>query len=434
MTVLEMFAGFLDNLKVAKAEQISQRYGEVTKSLNKEYRDTESKTANSLQVGSYGRYSGIRGISDLDMLYIMPKNKWATYKDGKQSQLLTDTKNAIKARYPNTDVRVDRLVVTVTYTDFHVEVQPVFEELDGNGNSYFQYPDTYNGGSWKITKPRQEIAAMKEFVDQKNKNLRRLCKMTRAWKNKHGVAMGGLLIDTLAHNFLKSTSDYDNKGVASYGVLSRDFFEYLKDQPDQEHYKALGSGQNVRVKKKFQSKAKRAYELCIKAIEAGDSDSANGKWKKVYGRPFPSNSDRVSEMSRIEASDWRNTEEYIEDFYPVDIRHNLTIDCDIYLQSSLRDTLRKLLAKGHKISANKKLIFKIKDCDVPGFYQVKWKVLNRGAEAKRRDCIRGDIVGMNYGESSRKETTNFTGDHLVECYVISSDVVVARDRIQVPIL
>jgi len=429
MTVSEMFTGFLDNLKVSNSDQISQRYGEITKSLNKQFRDTESKEANSLQVGSYGRYTGVDGISDLDMIYIMPKSKWSTYKDGGQSQLLTDTKNAIQARYPKTDVRVDRLVVTVTYTNFYIEVQPAFEETDADGNSYFQYPDTYDGGSWKVTKPRQEIAAMKEFVDQKNKNLRRLCKMVRAWKNKHGVVMGGLLIDTLAHNYLKSRSIYDGKGIASYGELSRDFFEYLKDQPDQDHYRALGSGQNVQVKKKFQRKAKQAYELCLKAIESGEADPANGKWKQVYGRPFPSNTDRI-----VEATAWRNTEEYIEDFYPVDIRHNLTIDCDIYLQSSLRDTLLKLLAKGHKISANKKLIFKIKDCDVSGFYQVKWKILNRGSEAKRRDCIRGDIVGMNYGENSRKETTNFTGDHLVECYVISLGVVVARDRIQVPIL
>ena len=130
MSVSRMFKSFLENLKVDNAEQVSLRYGEITKSLNKEFRGYESTIANSLQVGSYGRYTGIKGISDLDMLYIMPKSKWDTYKNGKQSQLLTDVKDAIKARYPKTDIRKDRLVVTVTYTNFHVEVQPVFEEKD----------------------------------------------------------------------------------------------------------------------------------------------------------------------------------------------------------------------------------------------------------------------------------------------------------------
>ncbi|PTB93280.1 nucleotidyltransferase, partial [Marinobacter sp. Z-F4-2] len=219
MSVADMFKDFLNNLKVDNAEKVSLRYGEITKSLNQKFRDSESTTANTLQVGSYGRYTGIKGISDLDMLYIMPKSKWDTYRNGKQSQLLTDVKDAIKARYPKTDVRVDRLVVTVTYQNFHVEVQPVFEETDENDESYFQYPDSYNGGSWKVTKPRQEMKAVKDLNDEKNKNVRLLCKMIRAWRNKHGVVMGGLLIDTLAFNFMKSTTEFDDKGYIYFDWL-----------------------------------------------------------------------------------------------------------------------------------------------------------------------------------------------------------------------
>ena len=187
MSVSDMFKDFLDNLKIDNSEQISLRYGEITASLNKKFRDTESKTANSLQVGSYGRWTGIKNISDLDMLYIMPASKWNDYKNDGQSKLLTETKDAIKARYPKTTVYVDRLVVRVLYTNFHVEVQPVFNYE----NDSFIYPDTYNGGSWKVTKPRDEIKAMSEFVIQKNKNLRRLCKMARAWKTSTVLAWVG---------------------------------------------------------------------------------------------------------------------------------------------------------------------------------------------------------------------------------------------------
>lgn len=190
MSIADTFKQFLSNIAVDNDDTISLRYGEVTAALNKKFRDTDSKVSNSLQVGSYGRWTAIKGISDLDMLYIMPAGKWDSYKDGGQSRLLDDTKNAIKSRYPNTTVLKDRLVIQVLYRDFHIEVQPVFEQADGS----FKYPDTYDGGSWKITKPREEIAAMKEANVQKNKNLRRLCKMARAWKNKHGLAMGGLLI------------------------------------------------------------------------------------------------------------------------------------------------------------------------------------------------------------------------------------------------
>ncbi|MFA0280086.1 SMODS domain-containing nucleotidyltransferase, partial [Vibrio sp. 10N.222.55.F8] len=45
-----MFQNFLGNLTIKNGQVISDRYGEITASLNKKFRDTESKTANSLQV------------------------------------------------------------------------------------------------------------------------------------------------------------------------------------------------------------------------------------------------------------------------------------------------------------------------------------------------------------------------------------------------
>ena len=126
MSISEDFKTFLDNIKIDNAETISSRYGEVTAALNKAFRDTESKTANSLQVGSYGRWTAIKGISDLDMIYVMPAAKWESYKDGGQYELLRDAKDAIKRRYPTTTVKVDRLVVRVLYQDFHIEVMPAF--------------------------------------------------------------------------------------------------------------------------------------------------------------------------------------------------------------------------------------------------------------------------------------------------------------------
>ena len=221
MTTAEMFRELCENVKLPlnNIQLISYKYGEVTSSLNNKFRGTDSKTANTLQVGSYGRRSAIKGISDLDMVYIMPASKWDKYRNN-QSGLLTDTKTAITERYPRTTVKVDRLVVQVIYSNFMIEVQPVFEFDDGN----FRYPDTYNGGSWKVTKPREEIQAMREFDDQKNNNLRRLCRMARAWKNKNGLAIGGLLIDTLVYNFFSKQVNMTKKASHLMAFLAETFF------------------------------------------------------------------------------------------------------------------------------------------------------------------------------------------------------------------
>jgi hypothetical protein len=435
MSVSDMFKKFLENIKVERSAQFSQRYGEITKSLNLKFRDIDSNTANSLQVGSYGRYTGIKGISDLDMVYIMPASKWDDYKDNKQSKLLTDVKDAIKARYQSTEVKVDRLVVAIKYQNFHVEVQPVFNYYDSNDDEsgYFKYPDTKNGGSWKNTKPRQEMAAVKDVNEGKNKNLRLLCKMARAWKNKHGVGVGGLLIDTLAYNFMKSTDYYDDKSYLHFDYLSRDFFKFLADEPDKDHYKAPGSNQNVKVKMKFQKQASDAYEKSVEAIKLDGKDSANKKWRNVYGSNFPVAQIVKESVSKALAT-WRNTEEFIEDKFSVDIKYNIQIDCSVHQNQGLPKSLRIMLANSFGISNNKKLIFKIQHHDIEGDFSVKWKILNKGAEAEKRDCIRGEIDNPNYESTSRKETADFKGVHMLECYAIQDGVVVARDQIQVPIL
>ncbi|NPA79018.1 MAG: nucleotidyltransferase, partial [Gammaproteobacteria bacterium] len=155
MTTTTIFDEFLLKLKVSNAENISLRYGEVTRALNLQFRDNDNRDSNRLQVGSYGRYTAIKGVSDLDMLYIMPASKKNEYYNGGQLQLLKDAKQAIQNRYPSTNIFVDSPVVCVKYTDFDIELQPVFEIENG-----FEYPDV-NSSSWKITKPRQEISAMK---------------------------------------------------------------------------------------------------------------------------------------------------------------------------------------------------------------------------------------------------------------------------------
>ncbi|MCK4623042.1 MAG: hypothetical protein KAT62_12600 [Desulfuromonadales bacterium] len=429
MTVAEMFEALIKNLYIDNREQISARYGEITRCLNKKYRNTESKTANSLQVGSYGRYTAIKSISDLDMIYIMPQSEWDRFKDGRQSALLQEVKNTVKDRYPNTAMRGDGQVVVISFTNYVIEVVPAFEQSDGS----FKFPDTSNGGSWPITKPRAEIKAISDADTDKNRNLRRLCKMARAWRNKHGLVMGGLLIDTLAHNFLKSTTDYDSKSYLYYDFMARDFFNYLSGLPDQDYYLAPGSNQRVTVKKKFQSKAKKAYNLCLEAIEAEGKTGVNKKWKKVFGRPFPAAKTVKSESTLSKALDaWNNTEQFIEDRYPIDIRYDLQIDCEVSQGGFRTYFLIDMLQKRIPLLASKRLVFRVTTIDVPDYYHLEWKVLNRGDVAKQKNQVRGQIVS-DTGHARKEERTSFRGDHLVECYAIRNGVVVAKGRIDVPI-
>jgi hypothetical protein len=420
----EIFEGLLTNLQVDNNEDIAARRDEILKVLNKDFRGLEGSTKYKLMVGSYGRFTAIRGISDLDLLYFLPAALWNEVKgENGPTHVLSRVRDVVQARYPKTSVKVDRLVVVVQFGNFKFEVQPVFEQEDGS----FLYPDIKTA-SWKVTKPREEIKETSSYDDLTNGNLRKLCRMVRAWKNKHGVVLGGLLIDTLAYNFFQKTTEYDSATACSYNLMVRDFFEFLADEDDHDHYQALGSNQDVKVKKKFQRKAKIAFELSVKAIEAEGKNSANAKWKKIFGKPVP-NADPTKEAASTYS--FRRTEQFIEDDFPVDIRYSLVIDCTVTQDGFRPHTLREMLARKIWLRPQKTLDFFVTECEVPEPFTLKWKVLNRGDEAERRDEIRGQIIHSS-GRKHR-EATKFRGEHYVECYAIQGGVVVARDHLDVPI-
>jgi len=137
------------------------------------------------------------------------------------------------------------------------------------------------------------------------------------------VAVGGLLIDTLVYRFFEQTHEFDAVGSGSFDRMARDFFEFLKNEPEKDYYLALGSRQRVYVKDKFQSKAKKAYNRCVEAMEAEGTFSANDTWREVFGTSVP----RAKKSSNVWS--FRNTEEFVEDRYLVEISETVSIDCEV---------------------------------------------------------------------------------------------------------
>ena len=240
----EIFDTLLVNLKVGDAAtSIASRRDDIAKALNKDFRKAESCAAYRLMVGSFGRHTAIKGVSDLDMIFILPPDIRSAYNNGTgPRRILERVRDVLSARYPKTEFRVDQCVVRVQFVSnfFRFEIQPAFENTDGS----FSYPDT-KAKNWKITKPRKEITETKACNERTSMNMRRLARMVRAWKNANGVNMGGLLIDTLVYKFFEQTKDYDAAGTSSFDLMVRDFFKFLKDQPEQNYYLALGSQQHV---------------------------------------------------------------------------------------------------------------------------------------------------------------------------------------------
>ncbi len=290
MSTYSRFKKFCEEkLAINNRGVIAQRRKAITKRLNKEFWQSESETKHSFYVGSFGRDTAI-GCSDIDMIITLPLQIYSQYdsyhKNG-QSALLQAVKNSLRTTLWKTYLKGDGQVVVVRFSDgMRFEVVPAF--LTENGQ--YCYPDSNSKGKWKYTNPKAEIQAISIVNNNCSGNLKALCRMIRSWKQKWRVPISGLLIDTLAYNFIGKWK-YRKDSYSHYDQMIRDFLLYLsKQKPKQEYWLAPGSKDRVWRKGSFEPKAKKCYTLVEEAISLGVSEKkhlANKKWRQVFGNRFP---------------------------------------------------------------------------------------------------------------------------------------------------
>lgn len=408
-------------------EKWENRLKEITKRLNRKYYSLDEledeETDNGLIVGSVGRTTAVRNVSDFDYIFSLPSEvyrRFDSYEGNGQSALLQEIKNELLKRYPNTKIKGDGQVVVIDFSDGgKIELVPAFEQSDGN----FKYPDSRNGGSWKTTKPKPEIEKCKSLNSNFNNHFSNLTRLIRRWKNHMGFSFKGLLIDTLISDFI------DDKGISEiyysdYNILLKDIFEYFSNQDkNREYWYALGSNQKIYNNDgaKFINKAKQA----LKKIEDASEEKLTEVYRQLFGRKFAQSTSTTNRASN---------EEFIDELFSVDIRYNIVLECEITQDGFRKALLSDFLKSRFKIKNRKSLDFEIIKSDIPDnlLSDVKyyWKVRNIGAEAIRRNCERGAIFS---GKIKHHEDSQFKGDHYVECYAVLDNTVIARDRITVPI-
>lgn len=408
-------------------EKWENRLKEITKRLNRKYYSLDEldnqETDNGLIVGSVGRTTAVRNVSDFDYIFSLPSEvyrRFDSYEGNGQSALLQEIKNELLKRYPNTKIKGDGQVVVIDFSDGgKIELVPAFEQSDGN----FKYPDSRNGGSWKTTKPKPEIEKSKSLNSNFNNHFSNLTRLIRQWKNHMGFSFKGLLIDTLISDLI------DDKGISEiyysdYNILLKDIFEYFSNQDkNREYWYALGSNQKIYNNDgaKFINKAKQA----LKKIEDASEEKLTEVYRQLFGRKFAQSTSTTNRASN---------EEFIDELFSIDIRYNIVLECEITQDGFQKALLSDFLKSRFKIKNRKSLDFEIIQSDIPDnlLSDVKyyWKVRNIGAEAIRRNCERGAIFS---GKIKHHEDSQFKGDHYVECYAVLDNTVIARDRITVPI-
>jgi hypothetical protein len=125
-------------------------------------------------------------------------------------------------------------------------------------------------------------------------------------------------------------------------------------------------------------------------------------------------------------------EKFIADMFRVNLTHQLSIDCEERNAGKLLNRLLQRSRINRWLPYGRELQFFVSSCTVPPPYELYWKVRNVGTAAKRRNMERGEIV-RDKGQKRLRETTDFSGEHYVEAYIVKNGVCVAQDRLLVPI-
>jgi hypothetical protein len=259
--------------------------------LNTDFRKILSDTANRFYVGSYGRNTAVSSLSDIDLVYVLPYETYAQhngYAGNKPSALLQAVRTSLNTTYPNSVVVADGQIVKIPFTDgITYEIVPVFLNID----SSYMYPDSNNGGAWRTCRPKHEIDAFSSRNADCNGNLAELGRMARAWRDYNNIPMSGMLIDTLAYQFMEYWA-YGDQSYAYYQLLTYYFFQSLAGQSaEQKYWLAPGSGSWVYRTGGFEYKARQAELRALEALKDlndGQEWSAIQKYREIYGTAFGS--------------------------------------------------------------------------------------------------------------------------------------------------
>ncbi|KAA1243359.1 hypothetical protein [Aquimarina sp. RZ0] len=303
MSISANFNIFCDDLKVsAKKESIiSLRYNSINKKLNKDFWNMNTNYG-GIYIGCYGRETANDGIEEIDMIFEMPSHLQVAYekrdKNG-QAILFEDVRRSIAAVYPKTTIDKEKQSIKVKFSDeMSFNILPCFI----NSDESCIFPNTTHNGSWDTRNPLATIKAVQYGDRLTNHNLKKLCRIVKAWKQHCDVKIKDVLIDTLVYEFLVSSNNAYNS-YSYFDVMCRDFFKFLmRQKPSKITWNTIGSNDVISNLDNFRYKAIIAYynaETAVKLEKEGEKWAASQKWKEIFGCKFPESIDVESQIKKL---------------------------------------------------------------------------------------------------------------------------------------
>lgn len=290
MSAVDTFKRFRSTLEFTEEQSktLSECRRRVISHLNLFFWTNNSETQNAVEFGSFARGTAVFGVSDTDVAFCLPSEIFAKFdsmEEGGKSALLKMVKSTLAELDPATNI--DHLTgsVRVSFGEgADIDVRPYFSITGKN-----LYPDIRVREEWRaFTHDLAQKSFEAKNAETKN-NLFFICRAARLWRSAMNVPISGLLIDTLAFEFIDK-SLYRLMAPIYHDCLLRDFFGFMAGtDPDQEFWYVPGSTETVIRTGPFEDAADKAYafsEQAIDNIRNSQDRQAWAKWREIFGARF----------------------------------------------------------------------------------------------------------------------------------------------------
>jgi len=338
------------------------------------------------------------------------------------------------------DRRGKRRCVTIDYAgDFHVDIVPSiddgyacwimngdtnqFEPSDGDGYAaWFEGRSAIVGGG-NLAKAVRLAKYMRDEHEWPVKSILLTTILGLQVRNDDTAAAYADLPTTLARLALRVDGFLQTQGalpVIGNPALPAETFTRHWDQETFE---------------KFKTELHRVAGLIKDAYEENDEDASAEKWQEVFGEDFPILDEDLAGGEELAAAAFAlggTAHAQPVAAIPVvgeDLRYRVRVDGWVYDRKG-KKRFRGIntdarMASGHALKFRART-------DAPEPFDVRWQVVNTGQHAASEANLRGgffkghDLEGKPGYKNVTWETTQFTGRHWIECFIVKDGVCVGR--------
>jgi len=244
--------------------------------------------------GSYIRDTMIAPLkdADIDIFFVLDRSYYYKYD---QASLLDKVKSTLKKAYPNTtDIGRDGQAVTISFSDFKVDVVPAFHRMFSFFFPGFLIPDTLTK-EWVLTDPKKHIEIWRKANKDHDGKLIPLIKMLKAWNKTNGGLIRSFHLECLILKILelKSITDFPPAVLYVFDKARRSIrHPVLYAVRDPAVFDSnVGAYLNTKDKRdEVVSRLETAYTRAKNAQELASKDNIREAftcWRYIFGDYFP---------------------------------------------------------------------------------------------------------------------------------------------------